>query len=632
MTGPMYLLLALWSFAVFAGSHALGRRLLRWGGWEEILPAGRSVLAIGLGIVVLSYVVFFAAALHFLSPPLLWGISAAWFLLAVLDLIPTGPRRTAEPRKFCPVQTFLLLVLGGVAVLNLVPALTPAVDWDGVAYHLALPKLYLAAGGLVFRPDIFHNLFPQLTEMLYLLGLVFPFGVAAKLVHFGLGLLAAAAVHAACRQSGLRGGAWLGAAIFYLQFLVHIESGTAFIDLASAAYAGLALIAFQRALQPGAPMRWLSLSLFMAGACAATKWHGLIVLVLVGGLAMIRIWTSAEPAAVRLGHTVRVWSWGGLPVLPYLVRAWLQGGNPVWPLAHGWFGGRNWDAEIAQRTTAAVQAFAGWQTGWTGLARLPVDLIVHGDRFGVGGHELRWPLLGLVLLALAAWRFAGPREPRGADASGRVAWPVWTSAAAAAFLVAWFFSSPQVRFLLPLFPITAWLAARGLADLWRRGRMVPRAAAAVCVLLLFAVHPPVHRDTWESVQTVLGLRTPEAFITPRLEHYPACLVLNRRPAAGERVLLFGENRGFYLDGEYLWGDPLLQQVIDYRRLRTPGELASRLETLRVRWVLFRTDLYGPDTLDPHSLGLMQALLSQAGDRVWQQGPVSVYRLDLAGRF
>jgi len=617
-------------WAVFSlGSLGLGRRLLRVLGFTELPLRLDCLFGLGLGLALLSYAVFTAAALQLLSYGFLAVLATLWTAAGVLNVgLPLrylAPRR----RRYRVLEGVCILILVGGAILNLFPALTPAVDWDGVAYHLALPKIYLQAGGFVFRPDIFHNLFPQFTEMLYLLALPFPYGIAAKLVHWSFGLLAAAGVYVACRQAGLRSSAWLGAAIFYSQFLVHIESGTAFIDLASAAYFGLAMAACLEALRPDAPARWLYLALFFSGVCAATKWHGLIILALLGALVLLKIWNKAGTSAEKASRSLSAVAWGSLPVLPYVLRAWIQGGNPVWPLGYSLFGGRGWNAEIADRVAKFHQAYAGMRHDFVGFLRLPLDLIAYGSRFGVGGPEQHWPIIGLLLLC-AVWAYF--RYVRKAALSP--GWPtsrlLILAAAIMAFMAVWFVSSPQVRFLLVLFPLFAWLAAVALAGLWRTPGY-GRAAAVLCAALLFTVHPPVHRNTAYQFRTLLGRVPPGEYVSRYLEHYPACEFLNRQAKPGERVLLFGENRGFYLDADYLWGDPMMQAAaVDYRALKTPEALAQRLGNLNVRWVLVRKGLYGPEYLEPGMAERMEAMLRQGGSLAFGTQVLGVYKLPLPG--
>jgi hypothetical protein len=622
----LYPWLALWWAGIFAGSLTVGRWLLRRLGLAPDSGGAEWVLGTGLGLVLLSYLAFAASALHLLSVGFLLGLSALWLVLALLGFRVGRRARGGEaPRGIAGFGWLAIIILALTAGMNLLPVLTPAVDWDGVAYHLALPKIYLAAGGFVFRPDIFHNLFPQFTEMLFLPGLLFPAGIAAKAVHYGLGLLAAGAVYAAARKSGLRTAAWFAAAVFYVQFLVQVESGTAFIDLASAAYAGLALVAFQHSWDRQADSRrWLYLAVFLAGVCAAIKWHGVVILALAGGWALLYIWTDRPGRALEKLRTLALAAgWGLLPVAPYLLRAWLQGGNPVWPLGFNWFGGHDWDADLARRSTAIVANFAGVHRGWEGLIRLPLDLAMHGDQFGVGGPQLRWPLLGLVWTGLA-WLLV-KLSRRGASHSKPDLRLAYLPAALALYGAFWHFTSPQVRFLLVLFPVVFWLAACALSDVWRAGR-VGKVAAVIGGLLLVAVHPPVHRETWEQVRMIAGAIRPQEFIARRLDNYPACEFLNRQDAEGGRVLLFGENRGFYLNGEYLWGDPQFQKVVDYMTLGTPDRLLGCLRELGVTRVMYRTDLYPPEYLEPGTVKLMQAALAQAGAREYYDGKVAVYKL------
>jgi len=632
MTYPsilFYLVLFIWMIGLLAGSLGVGRLLLRSFGFQANLLLTECLLGIGIGLALLSYIIFAASALHLLSNIFLGGVSCFWILAGLLNLKKTRSTtvitlNSAIIRK--PFSVFLLIFLLSYILLNLIVVLTPEVGWDGVAYHLALPKIYLQSGGFVFRPDIFHNLLPQFTEMLYLPGMLFPYGVAAKLVHFCLGLLAAGAVYAAARESGLRLSALLSAVIFYTQFLVHVESGTAFIDLSSAAYVGLALLAFQYVLKPGMPVRWMYLTLFMMGINAATKWHGLIMLALATFLILKKIWINNQQALEqKFKQSLSALVWGSLPVLPYLARAWIIGGNPFWPLAFNFFGGKQWSAEAAQRTLETIHNFAGVCSGWLGLLRLPYDLVLHGDKFGVGGAELRWPLLGGILLGII-WLIWLRQKRTPAETPRSEHWGVWGAAAGVIFLLFWFQSSPQIRFLLPLFPLAAWLAAKMLAMLWCVSGRAGKIMAIAVGILFLAVHPPIHRDTYYQIKTILGLVPAETYCARYLQHYPACVYLNQHVQSNEQVLLFGENRGFYLDVKYFWGDPIQQKVIDYHTLKTPERLWARLQELGISWVLFRTDLYDENYLKPEIVHMMKTVLKQTGEERFKSGPVQVYRL------
>ncbi|MBN1596469.1 hypothetical protein JW933_11140 [candidate division FCPU426 bacterium] len=619
----------IWLAAVVIASLGVGCSLLRRLNLKGVQAVTESALALGLGLGILSYLVFLLSALHLLSYAALSVLTGLWIAVGfiLIALLPPPPlifEATLPMRsRWCRL---LLLFLSLHLLFNLLSALTPAWDWDGIAYHLALPKIYLQEGGFVFRPDIYHNLFPQMTEMLFLLGLVFPYGSAAKLIHFFFGILAALSVYSLGRENKFATTALLGAVVFYAQYLVHIESGTAFIDLATAAYTGLALLAMLQAYRSQIP-GWYYLSALMAGLAAATKWHGLILLALIASGLLLCLWLYKTAAAGRkLYWSAGIILWGSLPVWPYLLRAWFLGRNPIWPLGYAFFGGRDWNSEAAGEMTAFVGNFAGVAKGWIGFLRLPYDLFMSGQAFGAGGPELRFPLLGGCILIIACAFLLWKKSRQCIRSSFLWKESAYLIVSYFLFLSIWFSSSPQIRYLLPLLPLLSFGAAWTLRRLWSE-KSWAKAAAIAAGALLFLVHPPIHRDTWEQVKVVFGATQPDRFLSSRLTHHMAVRFLNKAVADKERVLLFKENRGFYLDVDYLWGDPLNQAFIDYRRLDTPASLLNRLRELDVTWVLCRLDIqYDKKYYSPRILQLMEGLLNAVGKECYRDQHVAVYRL------
>ncbi len=623
-----YAVWLLWSVGLILGSAGIGNWVLKKSGFLFVAPLTEWLISIGLGGVVLSYMVFIAAVCHGLNAVYLWSLNIVWCLSGfVWGLKRWRDFRTLNAVKPQGLGGWLVVgILGITVALNLVTVLTPAVDWDGLAYHLALPKIYLFQNGFVFRPDIFHNLFPQFTEMLYLLGLWLPYGMGAKTVHFGFGLLAALTLLALGQEQGWRNTAWLAVLVFYNQFIVHVESGTAFIDLTGAAYIALALLAFVNARRSAVSLRWFYLGVFFLGVNAATRWHGVVILEL--GLVLTGIlFIGWNPFKNNLG---RKWSWtiflGHLPVLPYIMRAWLQGGNPVWPLAFTWFGGANWNLELARHLALFHQQFAGVRHDILGFVFLPYDFLIHGDKFGVGGDYLRGPFLGIIML-IAVWFMWGKKRASAAgDVLDRFSIaPRLAVGIGFVFVGIWFFSSPQVRFLLSLFPVIAWLAIGGLRQLWLENTSVfRRLVFVIAALLLLATHPPFHRYTITQIKVMLGKIRPEIYLTREHAHYPACVWLNQNVKPDETVLLFGENRGFYLDVPYLWGDPTVQAVVDYRTLQTDDDLEKHLHTLGVKWLLFRDDVYDAAYMNPELTRRVLAFARNRGRQVWASGAVRIF--------
>src|SRR5262249_59244762 len=131
------------------------------------------------------------------------GVITALGAVQLANILRDGGRDFAlwsarERRPADWVALALVLFCVTLALLTLVPALAPPtdLDWDGLSYHLAAPKLYLRHERLDFIAYDSHTNFPFTVEMLYTLGLGWGDAGAAKLFHLAAGRLTALAAGA----------------------------------------------------------------------------------------------------------------------------------------------------------------------------------------------------------------------------------------------------------------------------------------------------------------------------------------------------------------------------------------------------------------------------------------------------
>ena len=102
-----------------------------------------------------------------------WGI----YVIGVITLIGVAVLvgELGSPLLKAPKGTELLapVVIAIAALFALVSVLAPsdASDWDTLAYHLAVPKLWIQAGRIEFIPSIHHSNFPFTIDLLYVWGL-----------------------------------------------------------------------------------------------------------------------------------------------------------------------------------------------------------------------------------------------------------------------------------------------------------------------------------------------------------------------------------------------------------------------------------------------------------------------------
>jgi hypothetical protein len=352
LTALMDVLLALLLLSLFGG---LGRVL--WGAvrlpqLNHLAPLERATLHGVLGAGAFSLIWLGLAALNVLSAWLAWGILLAGGLLLrrecfawLAEYRSVGAIWRASRR----LEKSLAILLMAMVFYQLFFALSPALKWDALSYHLQLPRLYLEAGGLRFVPENPYWGYAQLTEMLYTFAMALHRAETAAVLGWGLDLLLLLGVlgFTEARLASLRpaesnpetphdaapigAAGWVAAAALMAGYTFRHIFGWSYTDLFSALIGLAAIIAMFEWLadrQTAADRLgwWLAACLF-AGFATATKWTAGILVV---GLVLVSLF---ELRAGRL--KVQHWILGGLlvalPVLPWLARNGLATGNPLYP-------------------------------------------------------------------------------------------------------------------------------------------------------------------------------------------------------------------------------------------------------------------------------------------------------------
>jgi hypothetical protein len=613
----------------------IGRLLTRrgpgHGGSASALALGRdcafgagvwSLLWFGLGLAGL-YVTWLAVGL------LLVGVA-----LGVMTLGPLAPvSRDGSDRPPAPVSRDgsggpLAVTAGVLLVLATVPpfigALAPPTAKDTLQYHIALPKAYAAAAGLVDVPYNIASFFPAGAEMT---------GLSAMLAGRALGMRVGEAAFGAtlfmflpvllvviygwARQQGLdRAWSVLAAALVVTVPTVAEEAASAYVDVALALYLALAIEAAARwwtSLDRSA-LAHMGLALGFALGVKVLSGFGFLF---VGLLVLLRARTAARASAV-LGPLAALGVALALAA-PWYVRTWVRTGSPVFPFFAGLWKGTavGWDEDRSVMFQAFSATWGGNPEGPLDYLLTPLRLAFGGDRHlpahyeGVLGPAF---LLGTAMIVVALWR-------------RRLAAPSVVAATAGAALFLWWLVSAQVlRYLLPaLPPLAVATAAAGAAGAAAAGRamgwslLVVAAVSQAISLAWFVQDNPAG--------VVLGGESRSAYLDRRLDYYPYYRMINSDLSRDSRVWLIDMRRDTYhlerdFFGDYLFEDYTLQRFV--AQARSPADLAASARTLGITHVLARHDLLldqarspfvddrQPEAVNRARLALVQAFLAGGG--------------------
>jgi len=554
------------------GLGRLARALWR-GGNEPMLDRWVMDVALGLGILSVGY--FNVAAPHRLTPV---SVCMVCFVLAGALGMPLvgydlgkslGSWR--KEKRIPSWQTVSWVILfASLALMLMIPALAPPTgdDWDSLAYHLAMPKLYLQHHGFYYIDFASHSNFPFLVEMLYTPALSMNQPAGAKMVHYLYGVLLILAVVMLVRKHFTPKAAPLAALAIAGMPIVMWEATTAYIDLATALYTVLA-VHFLLDYFDSSDRRSLIGCAISAGFAASTKMTGLALIPMLAAWLLIdRALVVAvlrhRQAETEVGRYGRVAKRGlmfvGVALLvcsPWYLKTLIYTGSPVYPFFYSIFGGRDWTAQLAHGY-AASQAGFGMGHSFAHFVMLPYDLTFHWTAFCDKGQP--WLIIGPILLVATPLLIVARYKHKagGDDQSGLLSAPtsrklVGLTLFFVAQLAIWFVLTQQSRYLIPAFAILAVIiAAVAYTDerfrIARIALYITFAATALFGVLMLSFN--VER----AAPVVFGSETQDEYLTQTLPIYSAEQWINNNAPRDAKIALFGDTRGFYLDRDYVWAD------------------------------------------------------------------------------
>jgi len=423
-------------------------------------------------------------------------------------------------------------VLGAAWLVTWLWGTIPPVFFDELVYHLVIPQQALITGGLPAWPWVFFSLMPYGGDLLLAWGMLFSNELGARATHAAVWVLCSlvawglAEAIAWPRATGLAGPLVAGAlasspTLWFLSTLPFSET-----SLSVALAAAMAVLVLPHETRRS----WVAFGVLL-GLAMSVKLSGLFWAVAAYVAAIVSGWPVRDlvrSALIAVGS-----------VAPWWIHAFVHTGNPIYPMAYGLLGGGPWSQESYARLMGDLPPGAA-DLGLTGLARLPLDLAQHPERFGSASEAglLAWTAVGmLVLFPLMAWR-------GGCGARERL-----LSRVIATFLlvagVGWVMTSVTVRFFGPALVI----GLAGCAGLVLcMGRVRQRAAVLATVVVgLWGTWQFItqHESAFSSRNVALGREHPERYVARQVDHVAAAHFVRENLPPDAVLLFIGETRPYY---------------------------------------------------------------------------------------
>ena len=551
------------------GAFGVGLRLLRLidADSSDRLEAGCFGLALGFGALALA--VFALGVTSLLYRWVVVAATVVWFAIglspsyrAAGDLVWWLKGRWVVPYR--SVYFWVGLIALAAMMLNWVRAIVPVHGaTDPLAYHLALPKIYLRAHTLSFEPTVNGALYPSNMGLLYVVAIALKNGIVAQTLHWLMAVLTCVAIIGFCRGFfTLKTGAW-AAAVFSFVPVVVAFSPQGYVDLGLGFFQFCALWAILRwARSPGT--RALVTAAILTGLAMGVKHQGLSTLLL--GAAVVGL-VGVRAHGFRWGAR-QLGLYAGLSCLllaPWYLRAYLFAGNPVWPLANGFFGG------VAFGRPPTLLAGGPQQS--PGVLDYLVSIFLPLEWLRVHWHSFSlwsWTFEPVTLQRAVGGYFLALLPGLAIFARTRRTW------AFIGFCGAYYVILIRFLHMNPRYGIALLAFAAVLCGLVAERMASCRVPGVATVFKIVFMATGLVNLTWSYAQAkdvaevAFGAQSREDFLNRTESNYRLFQYINHNTPQTATVLLQGIVKGYYCDRRYLWDHPF-QSVLSYE-----GEDATSL--------------------------------------------------------
>jgi len=553
----------------------------------------RISLSFALGLGIIGWLVLPLSVVAGLNDATL-GALLGLGILGIVSLLPI--KMMAAKESWSTIQLLLGGALLVVLVFDLIEAMAPPSDADSLAYHFALPKLFIELGQVAFIPRAVDGATPMLVQMTYVPVLNFGDERGLNLWALLSGWAAVALVFFLSRIHMTRTWSLVTALLFASAPAIIYGAGSGQVETRLALFVMVCAWSMAQFFKTER-FAYVVLAGVAAGFFGGAKLTGLMFM---AGVVLVML---PRPSWFKIGVGFSVVS--ALAAAPWYLWTFVHIGDPFFPMLYPILGVSNplyWDD-----THQEVFNWA-FRSGETPVPINPATLLafpIIGTLFPYPTMEAGRTGLGpaIVLLLPSAlaliWVGIQARRINAIGIYGLIAF---------VFFAIWFLTgTPQrVRHLIPVLPLILLGLVYGAAwasETWRNTGVIAGSLAIVVMLQLGGA--ALFGKQFFAVAS--GQMTRDAFLHKSVSLYDPVPWLNKNLKPTDKIMTPIRQHLYYLDVPYFFVHAFMQAEVDISPEFSNEDLIPSLHRLGITHVLaYRQPIDGAWNFGPGYQVLIEA--------------------------
>lgn len=418
----------------------------------------------------------------------------------------------------------VILILFIQIIFNFLMSLTPPTAWDGLSFHLAIPKLIIEKCSMVDPGYYGTGRHPLLVHMIFTLALRMNGEQSVHLVSWLTGLLTVIGIYSISKMLDLGKTGLIGGAIFYCTQVVSMWTATSYIDIYLAFFSTVSLIVILAYLRTRA-RGMLAAAFILISILPGIKENGIFLACIMGIFLIANLFNLMHRSFFRMSIALLIFFAIFIGAnLPWYYQFERDGSKTDLILA-GSDSARNFPVKTIFIVYFRKLFFALWKLTVNyerdGRAS-PLFLTFIPFLFLVKGNYWIKIILTISLVYIGIFSF---------------------------------FEILFSRYILPIMPFLSLVSAYIVSRLLARDYKVFRLLKLYLIFtFVFNLGLSVYNHPVD-IKYLAGKIEREQYLDLRVNCFSAMEYINKNIKTG-KILLLGETRSYYLEREYLLGKKL----------------------------------------------------------------------------